>query len=297
MVRFFKNIGALLWQAISGFQEHNAGRMAAAIAFNGILSIAPLGVISVTIAGSIYGKQAAEGVIVNQLKGTVGDTVATAVQGVLRNAYVSKATVAATILAFAVLVLGGTRLIGALRSALNNIWGVQGRGGGGIKGWLIGKGVDIIAIFVLAGLLLITMLAQAASNTISHYFANVLPFPGAVLLFSGTLFSLGVATAVFMVIFRWLPSLRLNWRDVAFGGVLTAILFTFGNYALGLYLARSSPGSVFGAAGSFVVVMLWMSYSAYIVIFGVEVTRARWERKHGKKAADPTPDGMRASDA
>jgi membrane protein len=259
--------------------------MAGAIAFDGILSLAPLGVILVTIAGLVFGRRAAEGAIVQQLRDTLGQDAAGAVQSLLHAAYVSRATVPATVVAFVVLIFGATRLIGDVRGALNDIWEVRGRGGGGAKGWLVGKGIDILAVFGLAGLLLATMLAQAAVNAITRYFADILPFSGALLQISGVLFSLAVATVVFMIVFRWLPNIDLGWRDVVFGGVLTSLLFTVGNYALGFYLGRTSPGSIFGAAGSFIVIMLWMNYSALMVLFGVEVTRARWEREH--QAAKP----------
>lgn len=292
----FKRVGSLIWAAISGFEKHNVGRMAAAIAFNGILSIAPLGVIIVTAAGSIYGRDAAEGLIVDRLRDTLGEQPASALQGILESAYVSAATIPATILAFLVLIFGAARLVGALRGALKNIWEVEGRATG-IKGFLLGKLVDTVAVFVLAGFLLATILAQTAVNTVTRYFADWLPFPGALLQISSVVFSLVVAMVVFTIVFRWLPNLDLHWKDVAFGGAVTAVLFTIGNYVLGIYLGRTSPGSVFGAAGAFVVIMLWMNYSALMVLFGVELTRARWERKYGPRPNGPVREEKRLSDA
>jgi membrane protein len=296
MIRRLKSAGSLLGAAISGFGRHKVGRMAGAMAFDGILSLAPFGVILVTVAGLAYGRSAAEGVIVGRLRETLGEDASGTVQSLLRAAYVSRATVPATIVAFAVLIWGATRLIGDVRGALNDIWEVQGRGGGGIKGWLAGKGIDIVAVFVLAGLLLATMLAQAAVNAVTRYFADTLPFSGAILQISGIGFSLVVTAAVFMIVFRWLPNVGLAWRDVAFGGVLTAVLFTVGNYVLGFYLGRTSPGSIYGAAGSFIVLMLWMNYSSLMVLFGAEVTRARWEREHdraSRRPIDPSQEGAR----
>jgi membrane protein len=297
MLRRLNSLGSLLWRAISLYQTHNVNRMAASVGFYGILSIAPLGVITVTVAGAIFGRSASEGLIVDRLRGTLGQQAASTLQSLLHSAYVSKASVPATVIAFLVLIFSATRLVGDVRGSLNSIWEVQGRGGGGFKGYLVGKGIDVIAVFVLAGLLLVTLLANTAVNAINRYFAERVPFSGTWLQISSILFSFIVATVVFTIVFRWLPNTDLGWMDVAFGGVLSAALFTLGNYVLGLYLGRSTPGSIFGAAGSFVVIMIWMYYSSIIVLFGVEVTRARWERRHGSKPGDLIPAGKQMSDA
>jgi membrane protein len=133
----------------------------------------------------------------------------------------------------------------------------------------------------LAGLLLIALGAETAVNTITRYFSDILPLP-AVIFQAGTIvFALLIATVVLTVLFRFLPNTKLALKDVALGGFLSSVFFTIGNYALGFYLGRTSPGSVFGAAGSFAVIMVWIYYSSIVVLFGVEITRANWERRHG----------------
>jgi membrane protein len=273
-----RGLGLTFWTAVLGYQRHNVNRLSASIAFYGVLSLAPLAVIGVSVAGFFFGHSAAEGLIVDQLKNSLGAEAARAVQGVLANAYQSPATVPATILAGLVLIWSSTRLVGDIRKSLNTIWEVQGRGGDGFKGFLIGKLIDAGMVLVLAVLFLLTVAASIALSAVTHYFAQNLPFPTLAFYLSGLFFSLVVAAVFLAVIFRWLPNLNLAWRDVALGSALSAMLFEVGNYVLGYYLARSSPGSAFGAAGSFVVIMVWMYYSAIIVLFGVEVARAYRER-------------------
>lgn len=274
-----RRLGRTLWTAIAGYQKHNVNRLAASIAFYGILSLAPLGVIGVSVAGFVFGKNAAEGLIVTQLQNTLGKNAATALQSVLASAYHSRATVPATIIAVLVLLWSGTRLLGDVRGSLNTIWEVQGHGGTGFKGFLIGKLIDLAMIFVLAVLFLLTVAANIALNTISHYFAQLVPFPALLLYVSSVIFSFVVAAVFLAVLFRWLPNLNLGLRDVALGACLSAALFELGNYVLGFYLTRGSPGSAFGAAGSLIVIMVWIYYSSIIVLFGVEVARAHRERR------------------
>ncbi len=280
MTRGLKWVGSLLWSAVLGYQKHNVNRISGSIAFYGILSLAPLAVILVTIAGYAFGQRAAEGLLVGQLQHALGQQSASAVQELIANAYRSRASVPATVGAVLVLIYSSTRLIGDVRGSLNTIWEVPGRGGGGFKGYFIGKAVDVAMVFGLAGLLLITLAAEIAANAITRYFTGVLPFSAAIFQTSTILFSLVIATAVFVVVLRFLPNTRLALRDVALGGCISAVLFTIGNYALGYYLGRTSPGSIFGAAGSFVLIMVWMYYSSLIVLFGVEITRAHWEHHH-----------------
>jgi membrane protein len=295
-----RRLGRTLWAAIAGYQKHNVNRLASSIAFYGILSLAPLGVIGVGVAGSVFGKNAAEGLIVTQLESTLGRNTATALQSVLANAYHSRATVPATIIAVLVLLWSGTRLLGDIRGSLNTIWEVQGHGGTGFRGFLIGKLIDLAMIFVLALLFLLTVAANIALSTITRYFAQLVPFPALLLSISGVLFSFLVAAVFLAVIFRWVPNLKLDLRDVALGACLSAALFELGNYVLGLYLTRSSPGSAFGAAGSLIVIMVWIYYSAIIVLFGVEVARAVRERRltlglavGGPPRQEPHPEGLR----
>jgi membrane protein len=279
MARTLRKLGRLLWTAVNGYQKHNVTRLAASIAFYGILSLAPLAVIMVTVGGFFFGQKAVEGLIVDPLKSAVGQDAARAVQSMIASAYRSSGSIPATVLALIVLVFSASRLIGDIRNSLNVIWEVIGRAGGGLKGFLVGKLVDLGMIFGLALLVLATLLANTAASAITRYFARSVPFSALFLQISSIIFSLLVITAVLTAIFRGLPNVRLGWRDVVLGATLSAVFFEIGNYVIGLYLGRSSLSSVFGAAGSFAVLMIWMYYSSIIVLFGVELTRAHTLRR------------------
>ncbi len=249
MARTLKKLGRLLWSAVNGYQKHNVTRLAASIAFYGILSLAPLAVILVTVGGFFFGQKAVEGLIVDPLKNAVGQDAARAVQSMIASAYRSHGSIPATVLAVIVLVFSGSRLIGDIRNSLNTIWEVMGRAGDGFRGFLVGKLVDLAMIFGLAVLVLATLLANTAVSAITRYFARSIPFPTLFLQLSSVILSLVVITAVLTAIFRGLPNVRLGWRDVALGAGLSAVFFEIGNYVIGLYLGRSSLASVFGAAG------------------------------------------------
>ncbi|OFV83358.1 MAG: hypothetical protein A2W26_12490, partial [Acidobacteria bacterium RBG_16_64_8] len=275
-----------LKDAGAGWLKHNLSRMAAAIAYFGIFSLAPMLVIMVMVAGMWFGKDAAEGLIVNRLSDTIGPDSARFVQSMLAGAYRSRGETLATVLAILVLVWAATRVIGATRSALNDIWGVQGRGGGGFLGYVLGKLVDLGMVFVVGFMFLASMFANIAVSALNRYFSDVLPMPGWALQAMGIVFSLVVVTFFLTVIFRVLPNIKVRLSHILAGSSLTAVLFTLGNYLIGRYLGRTSPGSLFGAAGSLAVILIWLYYSTQIVLFGAEITRA-YARRSEKREKQP----------
>ena len=249
MTHRLKRAGSVLWTAITGYQKHNVTRLAASIAYYGILSLAPLLVIMVTVAGFFFGPRAIDGLIVGQLQHALGGDAARTVQSLIASAYHSRASLLATVLAVIVLVFSASRLIGDIRGSLNAIWEVRGHAGGGFKGYLVGKLIDLAMIIGLAVLILGTLLANTAASTVTKYFAQTLPFPALFLELSSIVFSLVVITGFLSALFRGLSHVDLIWRDVLLGAALSAVFFEIGNYAIGLYLGRSSLASVFGAAG------------------------------------------------
>jgi len=266
---------------------HNLSRMAAAIAYFGIFSLAPMLVIMVMVGGMWFGKDAVEGLIVDRLSDTIGPDGAGFVQSMLAGAYESRGETLATVLAILVLIWAATRVIGATRSALNDIWGVQGHGGSGFLGYVLGKLVDLGMVFGVGFMFLASMFANIAVSALTRYFSDVLPMPGWALQVMGIVFSLLVVTLFLTVIFRVLPNIKVRLSHILAGASLTAVLFTLGNFLIGRYLGRTSPGSVFGAAGSLAVILIWLYYSTQIVLFGAEITRAyaRRNEKREKQAA------------
>ncbi len=269
----------ILKDAASGWQKHKAGRVAAAIAYHGIFSLAPLIVIMVSVAGLLFGQEAAEGLVVGRIEGIVGEEVAGFIESLLAEAYVAGGSVVATIIAVALLLFGASRVIGGLRGALNDIWGVEARAGGGIKGFVLTKLFDLGMVLVMGFMFLATMLASAAASVSIHSFADALPIPGLAVRVGSVLFSLLVVVFFIAMVFRVLPNIRVPWRDILVGSAVTAVLFSIGNYVIGIYLGRASVDSVFAGAGSLVVLMIWIYYSTQIILFGAEITRAHCQAR------------------
>lgn len=273
-----RNAGGLLLEAGKGWLEHKAGRNAAAIAFYGIFSLAPLLVIMVSIAGYWFGREAAEGLIVERFSDFLGPEYAAFLQSVITRAYTSGASAPAAAISLIVLLFGASRVVGATRDALNEIWEVRPRAGGGVKGYFVAKGFDLLMVIVVGFMFLATMFANAITSALTSRFVEFLPLPGLVVRLGGVVFSLLVVAFFIAMIFRVLPNTRTPWRDVLVGAGVTAVLFALVNYVVGFYLGRAGIGSVFGAAGSLAAIMFWMYYSAQIVLFGAELTRVHHTR-------------------
>jgi membrane protein len=271
-------LGSLLKEAFDGAWAHNISRMAASIAYFGAFSLAPMIVIMTTVASLVFGKSATEGLIAERLTSTFGEETANFIQSSLVSIYESAGLTLATILAILALVWAATRIVGSVRGSLNDVWGVKGHGGGGILGFLFGKLIDVGMVLAIGFMFLASMFANTAISALTGYFSNVLPLPGWLLQVIGIFFSLAVTTIFLTVIFRWLPNIKVRILHILVGASITAVLFTIGNYVIGRYLGRTSPGSAFGAAGSLAVIMIWIYYVAYIIIFGAEVTKAYAQR-------------------
>jgi membrane protein len=257
---------------------HNVSRMAAAIAYFGAFSLAPMLVIMISLASLVFGKKASEGLVVDRLADVFGETTARFIQSMLAGIYQSSGLTVATVLAVLLLLWAATRIVGALRGSLNDIWGVQGYGGFGFLGFLVGKLVDLGMVILFGLLFLLAMLANTAISAMTGYFSDYVPIPNWLLDLIGIVFSLTVTTVLLSIIFRFLPNIRIRFRPILAGASVTAVLFAIGNFFIGRYLGRTSPGSAFGAAGSLAVIMIWMYYSAHIILFGAEVTRVYVER-------------------
>ena len=271
-------LGGLLKEAFDAAWAHNISRMAASIAYFGAFSLAPMIVIMTTLASLVFGKSATEGLIAERLTKTFGEETANFIQSSLVSIYESAGLTLATVLAILALVWAATRIVGSVRGSLNDVWGVKGHGGGGILGFLFGKLIDVGMVLAVGFMFLASMFANTAINALTRYFSSALPMPGWLLQVIGILFSLAVTTIFLTVIFRWLPNIKVRFLYILVGASITAILFTIGNYVIGRYLGRTSPGSAFGAAGSLAVIMIWIYYVAYIIIFGAEVTKAYAQR-------------------
>ncbi len=273
----------LFKQAFTEFGEDKAQRLGAALAYYTIFSLAPLLLIAISIAGLVFGREAAQGEIFGQLRGVLGPQAAAAVQEMVKGAAKPKSGTMATIIGIVTLLFGAAGVFGQLKDALNTIWNVEPKKTGGFMKILKDRFLSFAMVLGTGFLLLVSLVLDSAIAAAGHFLGNRLP--GGEALWQGIQLavSLAVVTVLFALIFRFLPDVHPAWRDVWFGAIFTAVLFVVGKFALGLYLGKSAVGSSFGAAGSLVVLLLWVYYSAQILFFGAEFTQV-YARTHGSMA-------------
>jgi membrane protein len=270
----------LFKQAFSEFGRHKVPRLGAALAYYTIFSLAPLLLIVIAIAGFAFGHDAAQNKIFEQLRGVLGPASATAVQELVKGAARPKSGTAATIIGVLTLILGASGVFGQLEDALNTIWDVEPKQGGGIMTLLKDRFLSFAMVLGIGFLLLVSLVIDTAVAAMGKYAAGHLPGGVALWNIAELLFSFGVITVLMAMIFRVLPELKIEWRDVWLGASLTSLLYVLGKFGLGIYFAKSDVGSTFGAAGSLVIVLLWVYYSSQIVLFGAELTQV-YARSYG----------------
>jgi len=263
----------LLKTTFAEWSRDNAARLAAALAYYSVFSIAPLLLIATAVAGLAFGQDAAQGQIYHQLQGLLGEQGAASVQAMIRSAYKPGTGVAASLIGIAVLLFGASGVMGELKSALNAIWGITPAATGG--GWAFVKErfFSLTMVLGVGFLLLVSLLLSAVLAAVGKLFEGWLPASEPVMHLLNALVSFAVTSGLFALIFRYIPDTRIAWRHALTGGVFTAVLFTVGEYAIGLYLGKGGFSSSYGAAASLVVFLAWVYYSAQILFFGAELTK------------------------
>lgn len=271
-------LGRLLWDTGLKWWDDKAPRLGAALAFYTSLSLSPILLIVVFLSGRIFGDDVARQQVVSQLHDLVGEPGASAVETMMANAWAEGAGPLAAAVAIGTLLVGATGVFAQLQDALNDIWGVEPKASVGLWGLLKDRVLSFAMICGLAFLLLVSLVANAALNAVGGYVGGLLPNWSYVLQLANVIVSFGVTLLLFAMIFRLLPEAKIAWSDVWIGAGITALLFGVGKYLIGVYLGRSAVGTTYGAAGSFVVLLLWVYYSTQIVLFGAEFTQLYADR-------------------
>lgn len=272
----------LLKQAANDWLEDNAMRLAASLAFYTMLSLAPLLVIAIKVVGAIFGEDAARTQIKNYSTDLMGAKAADAIAAMA--GYKLSGGLIATIVSAVVLIVSSGSVFGELQDALNTVWEVKPKPGR--AWWTIIRERFFSYMLVLGAcfLLLVSLIISAALAGVTRWLHPGQSIAWSILYF---LISIGVVTCLFAMLFKYLPDVKILWRDVWVGALVTGLLFSIGKLVLGWYLGRASTTSVYGAAGSLVAMLLWVYYSAQILFFGAELTRAYARRTRGGiKAAD-----------
>lgn len=269
-----RDIGSLIKAAAAGWADDNALRLSAALAYYSIFSLAPLLMIVIAIVSLMFGEAAARGRIAAQMKQLAGDRAAEAIQSLVLSTNHKSASVSATVVGLGVLLFGASGAFSELKAALNTIWGVEIKPGRALLTLTRERFYSFTMVLGVGFLLLVSLLVSAALAAIDTFMRDLLALPASVLHGADLLFSLAVLTLLFATVFKMLPNVRLRWRDVWIGAACTAFLFTVGKFLLGFYLGTSGITSYYGAAGSVIVILLWVYYSACILFFGAELTKA-----------------------
>lgn len=280
-MKFLGQLGSIFREAAADWLEDRADQLGAALAFYSILSLAPLLVIAISIAALAFGEEAARGELVEQMQDMVGIEGAQAIQSLLEHAQAPGRGLLPTILGIGTLLLGATGVFGQLQSSLNTIWEVQPKPGRGIWDFARDRFLSLTMVLGTGFLLLVSLVLSAVIAALGSFVGDQWPATEALWQFGNTGVSFLVVTLLFALIFKFLPDVEVRWSDVWVGALLTALLFTFGKYLIGLYLGKSALGSAYGAAGSFVVLIVWIYYSAQILFFGAELTQV-YARRYGR---------------
>jgi len=263
----------MIKETFKEWQEDGALDLGAALSYYAIFSLAPLLLIVIGVAGLVWGREAVQGQLVSQLQGLVGEQGGQAIQTMIANAGKHGSGVMATIIGVVTILFGATGVFVQLQTSLDRIWNVEPRPGAGIRGFVKTRLLSFGMILGIGFLLLVSLVLATAVTAVTTWATGLMP--AAKVLAEGLTFvvSFALTTLLFAMIFKVLPDVKIAWRDVWIGAAATALLFTLGKFLIGLYLAKSSVASTYGAAGSLVIVLLWIYYSSQILFLGAEFTQ------------------------
>jgi membrane protein len=271
----FRGIWDVLMDSFNGFLDDKVLKLSGALAYFTVFSLGPMLIVAIFFADIFYGRDAIEGNIYLQTKSLIGPAAAIQIQEVIKNASLSGKTNFTAIIGFITLLVGATSVFSEIQDSVNMIWNLKAKPK---KGWLKILFNRVLSFSVVVGLgflllvsLIITALVEAMSNHLYHIFPHITV---AIVYVVNLLLTLIITTLLFSVIFKVLPDAKIKWKDVLVGSITTAILFMLGKFGITFYIGSSNIGSTYGTAGSLIVILIWIYYSAIILYFGAEFTKA-----------------------
>ena len=267
-----KSWWSLVKTAVASWLDDYAPSMGAALSYYTVFSLAPLLLIVVSVAGLVFGEDAVRGELFAQLQGLMGADAAKAIQGLLASVNKPSHGVVGTIVGIALLVFGATTVFGELQDALDRIWRAPARKKGGLWSLLRARLLSFGMILGLAFLLMVSLVVGAAISALGKWWGPAFGGWETLLQIVNLIVGFGLTTAIFAMIYKLMPRVKVEWHDVWLGAIVTSLLFTIGKFLIGLYIGKSGVASGFGAAGSLIIVFLWVYYSAQIFLLGAEFT-------------------------
>ncbi len=269
----------LIWSSLKvsfkGFGDHKITKLSASLAYFTTFSLGPLLIVVIFIAGKILGKEAAEGTVYDQVKAFIGPEGAAQIQTMIKNAAIDGKNGVAAIIGVVTLLIGATTVFGEIQDSINSIWGVKPKPKVGIMKLVMTRLLSFGMIASLGFLLLVSLAVTTLVEGLGNRLKDMFPDVTVVLLYIVNLIiTLGVITALFAIIFKVLPDVRIKWKDIWPGAIATAILFMIGKFLISIYISKSDIGNTYGAAGSLVILIVWVFYSSIILYFGAEFTKS-----------------------
>lgn len=277
----------VLKAGLAGWWNDNVSRLGASLAYYTLFAIAPVLVIAIGIAGIVFGPDAVRGQIVHQVDNLIGLEGGRAVQALLQGASNHSAGVLATVIGSITFLLTATGAFLELQYALNTIWRVAPKTSASIREFLMQRLISFGLVVAIGFLLMVSLAVSAALAAFSGWLNASAPGMAVVWIIVNLIISIGVTTLLFALLYKVLPDVRLDWRDVWIGALITSVLFAIGKTLIGLYIGRSSTASSYGAAGSVMILLLWVYYSSQVVLLGAEMTRAFTASRKGAPKPEP----------
>jgi membrane protein len=290
-----KTMFSLLKDTVKEFGEDKAPRLGAALAYYTVFSLAPMLVIIIAVAGLVFGQEAAAGALDDQIRGLVGAEGADLVQAMVASAQEPREGITATVIGIVTLLFGALGAFGQLQDALNTIWEVAPKPGRGLIGVIKDRLAPAGLVLGVGFLLLVSLAVSAALVAVGNLLSGYLAGMAFLMEALNFLISFLAVTVLFAMIFKFLPDAKIAWRDVWIGAALTSLLFNIGKTLIGLYLGSGSVASAYGAAGSLIILLLWVYYSAQILFFGAEFTQVYANRLGSK--VQPDEDAVKVTEA
>jgi membrane protein len=272
-VKLFRNAWALIKQTFTEWSNDKAPRLGAALSYYTIFALAPLLLVVIAVAGLVFGREAAQGQLLAQISGIVGTDAGQAIQSMIAKAGARGGGVLATLVGIVTLGVGATGVVIELQDALNTVWKVVAKPGRGIKGLIRDRLLSVAVVIGFGFLLIVSLVASAglaAAGNIVHGWVPGWVVVGYLLNYG---LSIGVIGVMLAMMFKFLPDVKMAWRDVWVGAAATSVLFHLGKYLIGLYVGRASVASSFGAAGSLAILLVWIYYTSQLILLGAEFTR------------------------
>ncbi|HEY1114397.1 MAG TPA: YihY/virulence factor BrkB family protein [Chitinophagaceae bacterium] len=281
MAKFsFKGVWSVLKASFKGFSEDKVPKLSGSLAYYTVFSLAPMFVIIIFVAGLVLGQEAAQGQIEAQLTSFIGIDAASQIQDMIHNAAITDKGGMALVIGIIVLLIGATTVFGEIQDSINQIWGLKTNPKKGLLALVMSRLLSFGMIATLGFLLLVSLMATAVVESLMGRLIAVFPDGAVVLIYIANLvLTLAVVAALFAIIFKVLPDAKITWKAVWPGALATALLFMIGKFLISFYIAKSEIGSTYGAAGSLAILLVWIYYSAMILYFGAEFTKA-WAVQH-----------------